>query len=221
MLDRLQRRREEEHRQLQPQDPYEQYMSANQGFPQQHYHTPHPSVPGSVVHRGEGVQPQLPYNARVPNVQPPFMNVTPSQEQHWGQQERQSWRQSDPRWGIPRSSVAQTISTRVSSDVLSYATPPEARRPPLPSNSSQPQTQDYFTSQHPASGVPLQPQPSTQGDIVHTVPANYTPRAPSTKKSPHVLGLTNQPPGYSTEMMRNDVQEKAVSTTSTPRREKN
>lgn len=201
MLDRLQRRRQEEHlRQLQQQDPYEQYMSANQGYPypQQHYqYTPHPSVLGSV-HHGGGVQPQLPHSAHVPTAQPPLMNVNPSRERQLTQQEYLSLQQSDPRRGIPHSPAAQTSSTRVSSDVLSYATPPEARRPPLPNSSSRPQNQDYF-SQHPTSGTPLQTQPSTQGDI--SVPANYTSRLPSTANSApttHVHGFshsTNQPPG--------------------------
>ena len=221
MLDRLQRRREEEHRQLRQQDPYEQYMSANQGYPQQYYqYTPHPSVPGSVMRHGESVQFQLPRSAQVPTAQPPLMNVSPSREQNWAQQERQSLQQSDPRRGIQRSSVAQTSSTRVSTDVLSYATPPEARRPPLPSNTSRPQSQNYFSPQHPAGGIPLQTQPSTQGDIARSVPANYPPRLPSTAGSPqtpHVHDFSNQPPGYSTEM-RNNVQEHVGSTT--PHREK-
>ena len=218
MLDRLQRRREEEHKQLQQQDPYEQYMSANQGhpYPQQHYqYTPHPSVPGSV-HYG-GVQPQPPHSAHVPTTQPPLMNVSPSREQQWAQQERQSLQQSDPRWGIPRLSAAQTSSTRVSSDVLSYATPPEARRPPLPSNPSHSQYQDYFSPQHPAGGIPLQTQPSAQGDIAHSVPANYSPQLPSTTNSAqttHAHGFTNQPPGYPTEMINN------VQASNTPHREK-
>lgn len=216
MLDRLQRRRQEEHlKQLQQPDPYEQYMAANQGYPhpQQHYqYTPHPSVPGSVVHHGGRVQPQLPHSAHVPSAQPPLMNVIPSREQHWAQQERQSLQQSDPRRGVSYSSAAQTSSTRVSSDVLSYATPPEARRPPLPNNSSQPQNQDYISTQHPGGGIPLH---TPQGDIAHLVPANHTPRLPSTTNSAqitHVHGFTNQPPGYSTEMMKNNVQGNASST---------
>ena len=224
MLDRLQRRREEEHRQLQQQDPYEQYMSANQGYPQQPYqYTPHPSLSGSVMYRG-GIQPQLPNSAHVLTAQP-LMNVSPSREQHWAPPQRQSLQQSDPRQGAPRSSLALTSSTRVSSDVLSYGTPPEARRPPLPSNSSQPQPQDYFSSQYPAGGNPMQVQSSTtQGDIAHSVPANHTPRVPSTTNSAqisHVQGFTNEqnPPGYSTEMMRHNVQGNVAS--KTPLREKN
>ena len=225
MLDRLQRRREEEHFRLVPQqDPYEQYMSANQGhpyYPQQHsQYTPRSSVPGSVVHHREGVQPQLPHSAHVPTAQPPLMNVNRSREQHWAQQERQSLQQSDSRRGIPHSPAAQTSSTRVSSasDVLSYQTPPEARRPPLPNNSSRPQNQDYFSPQRPAGGTPLQTQPSTHGDIAHSVPANHTPRHPSTTSSAqaaNVHGFTNQPPGYSdTEAMRNNVQGNVAATNS-------
>ena len=262
MLDRLQRRREEGHlRQLQQRDPYEQYMSANQAYPhpqQQYQYTPHPSVPGSVVHggmqpqlpqnvhaptaqpslmnvnpshrsvpgsvahRGEGVQPQLSPSVHVPTAQPSLRNFNPSREQHLAQQERQSLQQSDPRRSVPHSLMptVQTSSTRVSSDVLSYATPPEARRPPLSNNnSSRPQNQDYFNSQHPASGIPLQTLPSTQGSV--SIPAaNYTPRLPSTTNSAqaaHVHGFSNEPPGYSTEMI-NNVQRNAASTT--PYREK-
>jgi len=216
MLDRLQRRREEEHRQLPQQDPYERYMSANQGRPQQPYqYTPYPSVPGSVkgsvmpVYPGERVQPQLPRTAHLLTAPPPLMNVNPSRDQP---QERESLQQFDPRPGFLRSSAAETSSTRVSSDVLSYADPPEARRPPLLNNSSQPQSQDYITPQHPEGGNLLQTQPSTQGDIAHS------PRASSTN-SALVRGFTNQPPGYSTEMMKNDVQEN-VANTGTLRREK-
>lgn len=172
------------------------------------------------MRHGESVQFQLPRSAQVPTAQPPLMNVSPSREQNWAQQERQSLQQSDPRRGIQRSSVAQTSSTRVSTDVLSYATPPEARRPPLPSNTSRPQSQNYFSPQHPAGGIPLQTQPSTQGDIARSVPANYPLRLPSTAGSPqtpHVHDFSNQPPGYSTEM-RNNVQEHVGSTT--PHREK-
>jgi len=210
MLDRLQRRREEEHRQLPQQDPYDQYMSANQGYPQQHHqYTPHPSVPGSVkmsvTRFGEGVQPQLPHTARILTAQPPSMNVNPSREQHWGQQERQGLQQYDPRQGFPslRSSAAETTSTRVSSDVLSYVTPPEARRPPLPSNSSQPQIQDYF-NQPPAAGVLSQTQPSTE-------PANYTPSA----QTALVRGFTKLP-GYSNEKMKNNVQGNVASSSTLP-----
>ena len=219
MLDRLQRRREEEHRQLQQQDPYEQYMSANQGYPQQHYQYTHPSLSGSVMHQG-GVQPQFPHSAHVLTAQPPLMNVNPSREQHWAHPNRQSLQQSDPRQGAPRSSAALTSSTRVSSDVLSYATPPEARRPPLPSNSSQPQNQDNFSSQYPAGGNPLQIQSSTQGDIAHSVAANYTPRATNSAQTTRVEDFTNdhKPPGYSTEMMRHNVQGNVASS---PHREKN
>ena len=220
MLDRLQRRREEEHRRQMPQqDPYEQYMSANQGYPypQQHYqYTPLSSVPGSVMHRGEGMQPQLPRSVHVPTAQPPLMNVSPSRER---QQERQSLQES-PRRRIPPSltPATQTSSSRVSSEVLSYMTPPELRRPPLPNNSSQPQNQDYFSPQHPAGGIP---QPSTHGDIAHSPPANYTPRLPSTTNSAqaaHVHDLTNQPPGYSATEMKNNVQGNVASTP--PLREK-
>jgi hypothetical protein len=222
MLDRLQRRREEEHlRQLPQQDPYEQYMSANQGhpYPQQHYqNAPRSSVPGSVANYREGVQPQLPHSAHVPTAQPPLMNVNPSREQHWAQQGRQSLQQSDSRRGIPHSLTAQTSSTRVSSasDVLSYQTPPELRRPPLPNNSSRPQNQDYFSPQHPAGGSPLQTQPSTHGDIAHSVPANYTrhPSTTSSAQAAHVHGFTNQPPGYSpTEDVQGNVATTNSSTT--------
>ena len=251
MLDRLQRRREEEHRHMQQQDPYEQYVSANQGypFPQQHYQfsTPHPSVPESVVYRGEGVQSQLPRSPvndiltgqpafmsvtpsreqgvqsqlpRSPDIQtgqPPFMSVTPSRDRLWAQQERQSLQQSDTRLGFLRSSAAPTSSTRVSSDVLSYMTPPEARRLLLlPNNSSQPQIQEY-----PEGGIPLSAHTSstTQGDnSANSGPANHNntppPRVPSSTKSAlaltttntHVHDVDNQPPGYSTEMMGNNVQ---------------
>ena len=221
MLDRLQRRREEEHRQMQQQDPYEQYMSANQGYPQQDYqYTPYPSVPGSIMNQGEGVQPQLPRNAHVPTYQT-IMNVNPSREQHWAQPKRQNLQQSDPRQAIPRSSLALTSSTRVSSAVLSYATPPEARRPPLPDNSSQPQTQDYFSAQHPEGGIPSQVQPTTEGDIIvaHSGPANYSPGVPSSSSSSQTTYVPGfKPPGYSTEMMKHNVQEKVAS--NTPLREK-
>jgi hypothetical protein len=214
MLDRLQRRREEEHRQ---QDPYDQYMSANQGYPQQHHqYTPHPSVPGSammsVTRPGEG----LPPTAHIMTAQPPLMNVNPSREQHWGQQERQGLQQYDPRQGFPslRSSAAETTSTRVSSDVLSYVTPPEARRPPMPSNSSQPQTHEYFSLQPPAAGILSKTQPSTQGDIAHSEPANYTPVVPSTQTA-LVRGFI-KPPGYSTEKVKNNVQGNVASTSTFP-----
>ena len=206
MVDRLQRRREEEHRKLQPQDPYEQYVSANPGYPQQHHqYTRRPSVPVSVAHQVEAMQPQFPHSAYLPGAQHPFMSVTPSREQHWAQ-ERQGLQQPDPRLGVPRSSLALTSSTRVSSDVLSYATLPEARRPPLPSNSSRPQSQDYPIPQHPAGGNPSQIQPSTQGDIAHSVPANNSPRVPSTSKSAQTIPVddfTNEPPRYSTETKGN------------------
>jgi len=221
MLDRLQRRREEEHRKLQPQDPYQQYVSASQGYPPQHQqYTRRPSVPVSVVQQVEGMQPQLPHSAYLPTPQPPFMNASPSRERQWAQPEQQGLQQPDPRWGVPRSSLALTSSTRVSSDVLSYATLPEARRPPLSSNSSRSQMQDYFIPQLPAGGIPLPAQPSTQGDIAHSVPANYSPRVSSATKSAQTTPVedsTNQPPGYSIEMMGN-VQGNEAS--NTPLREK-
>ena len=214
---------------VQPQLPHSAYVPTaqpplmNVNYSQ---YTPHPSVRGSVqgsVQRGERVQPQVPHSAHVPSAQPSLMNVNPSQEQRWSQQERQSLQQSDPRWGVPLSPAAQMSSTgtRVSSDVLSYLTPPEARRPPLPNNSEnspRPQNQDYFNSQRPGGGIPLQTQPSTHGDIAHSIPASLTPRNPSSTNSVRAAHVhdynNNQPPGYSaTEMMGKNVQGNVPSTT--------
>jgi len=150
MLHHLQRRREEEHlKELQQQDPYQQYVASNQGYPyprEHHQYTPHPSGPGLAV---QGVQPQLPSSAHLPIAQSPSINADPSQEQYRVPQERQSLQQSESRRGIPHTPSAQTSSTRGTSDVLSYMTPPEARQPPLPS--SRPQNQDYFSPQQPAA----------------------------------------------------------------------
>lgn len=251
----LQQKRQQQQRQEfeQQQDPYRQYMMAHDQPQQYHQHSTHPSVPGSVVHRGEGVQPQPLHGTqmhatglqnpagaiRAPSVvaqtaQPPLaalqsrshqtpMNANPAvrsaREQNWGQQghqnlqqqqPQQQQRQPDPRFSHTAS--AQTSSTRVTSasDVLSYMTPPEARRHPLPNNQSQsqPQNQDYFSVQRPASSTVIQPSQtggsSTHGKIAHSaVPANYNPASrghssfPNATYATHMNSHSNQPPpGY-------------------------
>jgi len=258
-----QQRQQLEQQQQRQQDPYRQYIMAHDdGYPQQHRQpTPHPSVAGSVVHRGEGVQPQPPHGVQTHATQaigptlagkgrgpddviqtvqhPPFpnasiqrpathqipMNANPAVrdgwEPYWGQQEHQNLQKQQQQQqqqnrqqqqAIPRmshTSSAQTSSTRVTSDILSYMTPPEARRPQLPSNQSQPQNQDYFTI-HPAGPTTIIPSQAggstTHGIIAHSgIPANHTPasRAPSSLNPAHVAhGYTNthvdssQPPRY-------------------------
>ena len=184
MLHHLQRRREEEH--LREQDPYQQYVASNQGYhPQEHHqYTPQPSMPGLAV---QGVQPQPPSSAPLPIAQSRSINADPSLEQYRVQQERQ---QSESRPGIPHIPSSQSSSTRGTSDVLSYMTPPEARQPPLPS--SRPQNQDYFSPQQPAAGT---------GNIAHSVPVNYNPASglPSTTNldhTAHAQSYANRPPGY-------------------------
>jgi hypothetical protein len=192
MLDLLQRRREEQHFRELSLDPYQQYIFSNQGHPQQPYqHTPHSFVPGSVM---QGVQPQPPLSA---HVQSPPMNTDPSHRAP----ERNF---QPPQLRISHAPSAQTSSTGVTSDILSYMTPPEDRKRPLPTNSSQPQNQDHFIPQHPsANGTPR--------NITQSVPANSNPasrHSSTTNSAPaaYARRYSNQPPGYSAIETGNNVQ---------------
>jgi len=152
-------------------------------------------------------------------VRHPSMNAGSPQtagweEQHLAQQRHPSLQRQQPDY---RNSLPSArASTGITSDVLSYMTPPEARRQPLPSNHSQLTNQDYFSSRPAATSIPLPLQPGspTHGNVAPAVPVNYSPasRVPPTTNSAHSPGYTtNEPPGY--VETRNDVQGKMNSTT--------